>query len=308
MEQHDNGEIEYWRKNYQDLQKNFRDNILKSNIGWMKSYKDMTCIEFSKDVVLFRATNSSTGDDVVLKLIQPTNQSRMKQIKNEILVLRKLIHPNIVRLENVFDCTEDSQLEHFAIEISPYLESKRPSYASGVGYWLYNVLQTLKYVHKKRIIHMDAHKGNILSKNQGKEILLIDFGISINTKEIDIDRTGVQCYMAPEIWNDYPDCYQGKLTTAYDIWSVGLTAYEYILKLEKPLYHGKDEEELISIYKDLDDSVFGKNLKHLGRPMHTEVICNMLKKNPKERMSAEQLLELELFQDPSFDELREMYD
>jgi len=142
----------------------------------------------------------------------------------------------------------------------------------------------------------------------GNGVLLIDFGISITIEESEIDRTGVPCYMAPEIWNDYPSEYQSTLTPAYDIWSVGLTAYEYMLELKKPMYADKDEDDLVKMFRDYDDSIFEKNLHHLNRPEITAVVCHMLRKNPEDRLSAEQLLELDYFQNPTFEKLKEMYD
>lgn len=94
-----------------------------------------------------------------------------------------------------------------------------------VQYLIYEVLQALKYLHSRHIIHRDIKSDNVLLGNNG-EIKIGDFGYAAQlTKERRKrnSKVGTVCWMAPEIIRASED-----YTEKVDIWSLGIMILELV--------------------------------------------------------------------------------
>ena len=70
---------------------------------------------------------------------------------------------------------------------------------------IYNLLQSLKYMHTQKIIHRDLKLENILlrEKQNNIKIKLADFGLSTFTSNITLFKhCGTPGYIAPEVLMD----------------------------------------------------------------------------------------------------------
>ncbi|XP_034034082.1 striated muscle preferentially expressed protein kinase-like isoform X2 [Thalassophryne amazonica] len=84
------------------------------------------------------------------------------------------------------------------------------------------LLEGLRYLHQKQIIHLDIKPENILMLNPiSDRIRICDFGntIKFETSEVYYCKYGTPEYVAPEIINQTP------VSTATDIWPVGVITY-----------------------------------------------------------------------------------
>ena len=143
------------------------------------------------------------------------------------------------------------------------------------------ILEGLSTIHSRRIVHRDIKPGNIFIKND--QIKIGDFGLSIryskHLKQKNIE--GTPLYFAPEITEK--DCNE-----KVDIFAFGITLYEmcscFYTRQEK-----YDDIEKLKKYNEVNEKV-RKNF-----PEETELIKLMVKKDVKERPSAKEILESELF-------------
>jgi MAP/microtubule affinity-regulating kinase len=142
------------------------------------------------------------------------------------------------------------------------------------------VLEALHYLHSKYIAHRDIKLENIVIDAE-KRIKLVDFGFCVATRDAAPLTTycGTPSYMAPEIVAKKP--YQGWPT---DIWAAGVLCFT-LLSGHFPFRAATNQE----LYKRI--------LK--GKVSHEEAISHqarqflagMIVMDPKERLSAQELLE-----------------
>lgn len=84
------------------------------------------------------------------------------------------------------------------------------------------VLETLKYLHGRRIVHRDIKPGNMVVTDNG-EIKLLDFGMAWQAVSTDYDDAGGTAgYQAPEM------LLHGKVDPRADLYSLGICVYQII--------------------------------------------------------------------------------
>ena len=93
---------------------------------------------------------------------------------------------------------------------------------------LHQSLLALQYLHERGIVHRDIKPANILFQSREPvHIKLADFGLATDASILQT-HAGTYLYAAPEIWSG------SNYTSAVDIWSIGLVAYQYVYGLPKP--------------------------------------------------------------------------
>ena len=168
---------------------------------------------------------------------------KMKALRNEITILKKIDHPNVIKL---YDVIEDKKSIMLAMEYIPggslkdYLKRKSNKKISEVEARKYfgQIIDALRYLHWKQIYHRDLKLENILLDYK-KDIKIIDFGYSIICEPEDQLSIfwGTTPYMAPEIIKK--EKYWGHHV---DIWAVGVITYTMLMG-SLP-FNGKTEEDL----------------------------------------------------------------
>ncbi|CAG9331414.1 unnamed protein product [Blepharisma stoltei] len=161
---------------------------------------------------------------------------------NEITILRKLDHPNIIKLYRVYE--NDSQVSL----VLDYLEGgdlfsrimeKSKLNESSVAKLTQNLLNTLEYLNTYNIAHRDIKLENIMmvSKNDDSNFKLVDFGLAHEVNESMTQRCGSPGYVAPEILRGF------KYGAKVDTFSVGCVVY--ILLSGKMPFFGRDTKEVV---------------------------------------------------------------
>ena len=157
------------------------------------------------------------------------------------ILLKKLDHPNIIKLYEVY---QDEKNMHIVTEYCKKGDcidwiSKNEDFFTEkeVKLIIKSTLLAINYMHINGICHRDLKPDNILLSEE-KEVKIIDFGLSIS-KDNDIvvnKSVGTLNYIAPEVL-------KGDYDFKSDIWSLGVVTY-FLLSKKFP-FDGKNKIEII---------------------------------------------------------------
>jgi serine/threonine-protein kinase OSR1/STK39 len=168
-----------------------------------------------------------------------------------------------------------------------------------LAYILRETLKGLHYLHASGQIHRDIKCGNILLDAEGA-VRLADFGVSGWTLSRGQRRenvrtfVGTPCWMAPEVMEQV-DGYDHRA----DIWSIGITALELAKGTAPYAKYAPMRVLVLTIEEDPPGLKSYENDKQAsGAPfsrLFEEFYKKCLQKNPRLRLSAEELLKLKFF-------------
>ncbi|GMH14401.1 hypothetical protein Nepgr_016242 [Nepenthes gracilis] len=189
---------------------------------------------------VWRAINKQTGEVVAIKKMKKKYYSWQECINlREVKSLRKMNHPNIVKLKEVI---REHDILHFVFE---YMECNlyqlmkergKPFSEIEVRNWCFQVFQGLAYMHQRGYFHRDLKPENLLVT---KDIIKIaDFGLAreITSGPPYTEYVSTRWYRAPEILLQSPT-----YTSAVDMWAMGAIMAE--LFTLRPLFPGSSEAD-----------------------------------------------------------------
>ncbi|XP_016651322.1 PREDICTED: LEAF RUST 10 DISEASE-RESISTANCE LOCUS RECEPTOR-LIKE PROTEIN KINASE-like 1.4 isoform X1 [Prunus mume] len=180
--------------------------------------------------------NVRDGRAVAVKRLYENNCKRVEQFMNEIEILARLRHQNLVLL---YGCTSRHSRELLLVyeyipngTLAEHLHGERAK--PGALPWLTRMniaietASALSYLHASDIIHRDVKTTNILLDNNFC-VKVADFGLSrlfpTDVTHISTAPQGTPGYVDPE----YNQCYQ--LTSKSDVYSFGVVMIELISSL-----------------------------------------------------------------------------
>ena len=189
------------------------------------------------------ALHIASGRLVAIKIFAKKNlkNTRAKEkIMTEIETLSNFHHPFINQILDHFE-TETHifiVMEYVCGDLLGFIR-KRAKLSESVSKIIFKqLIEGLKYIHKKHYVHRDIKLDNILI-DLTNTIKICDFGVSKHfddKNEIMYDHCGTPAYIAPEIFE-----HTGYKGPACDIWSAGVTLY-YMLAGEQPFKAGSITE------------------------------------------------------------------
>ncbi|KAG4080293.1 hypothetical protein HA402_010785 [Bradysia odoriphaga] len=159
--------------------------------------------------------------------------SYLDRVYREIAVLKKLDHPNVVKLVEVLDDPlEDSLYLVFElVQLGEVLSIPTETPMSEERAWsvFRDVLLGLEYLHYQRIIHSDIKPGNLLLAECGR-VKIADLGVCNEFMGEDASMNngavaGTPAFRSPETLLTGQHSYSGK---AADIWALGATLYSLV--------------------------------------------------------------------------------
>lgn len=188
---------------------------------------------FGKTFDLSQLGTLPDGREVAVKRLYENNCKRVEQFINEIGILTRLHHRNLVLL---YGCTSRHSTELLLVyeyipngTIADHLHGNRAK--NGSLTWpirmniAIEIAGALSYLHANDIIHRDVKTNNILLDNNFC-VKVADFGLSrlfpIGVTHVSTAPQGTPGYVDPE----YHECYQ--LTDKSDVYSFGVVLIELI--------------------------------------------------------------------------------
>ncbi|KAI8063894.1 kinase-like domain-containing protein [Gongronella butleri] len=164
--------------------------------------------------------------DLEIRSNGPQQGARIHQLNEEIRLLARLDHTNIVQYLGHQVDEPDRRLLIFMEyvpggSVSRLLEDRGPLPLSVIKYFTRQILMGLTYIHGEHITHRDIKGANILVDNKGV-CKISDFGLSrLNHGSASMrSMHGTVYFMAPEAVNN------NGYTDKVDIWSLGCTVIE----------------------------------------------------------------------------------
>ena len=217
------------------------------------------------------------------------DQKLVGQMNREIEIMYLLNHPHCLRLKNHFEDDENFYLVMpLAAKGQLYriLRKARKFDERTTAQILRETISALQYLHSfdPPIIHRDLKPENLLLNENGR-IYLADFGWSNFKNDGDIRKTfcGTPEYIAPEMLKKEGHDHR------IDIWSIGVLMFELLAGYSP--FSAKSNQDLyqnirkLKIHWPADMPPLAKNL-----------ISKILKLDPKERLSLDEILKHKWFQ------------
>eukprot|EP01080_Neovahlkampfia_damariscottae_P004704 gene4704-8288_t len=202
-------------------------------------------------------------------------------------------------------------------------KNPQPLDDGGVKYFLYQLLRGVKYVHSANVLHRDIKPSNILL-NKEMDVKICDFGLS---RGVDMDDptmstqyVATRWYRAPELIMMWEKC-----SKEIDVWSIGCVFFELLQDIpRRPVFPGKNylnqldlileftgtpkEEDILACDKakfylkklplKLKKQITSHpSIPKNANPIALDLLEKMLQWNPKKRITIEEAMKHEYFQD-----------
>jgi protein kinase len=209
----------------------------------MKRFEELDVLGNGGFGTVTKCRDRETGELVAIKKMKQRYASfdeclQLKEVKS----LRKIKHPNVVKLLQVFRENEylylvfelmGKSLYHTSSEHGPYSEAEAMAIMT-------QILTGLAYIHRQGFFHRDLKPDNLLWNDDTLKIA--DFGLAreIRSRPPFTEYCGTRWYRAPEVILR-SDFYNSPV----DIWAAGAIMAE--LFAGKPLFQGTSEND--QIYK-----------------------------------------------------------
>uniref|UniRef100_A0A8B9KZ74 Calcium/calmodulin dependent protein kinase IG n=1 Tax=Astyanax mexicanus TaxID=7994 RepID=A0A8B9KZ74_ASTMX len=235
---------------------------------------------------VFMVKERKTGKLFAMKCVKKKNK-RDINLENEIAVLRRIKHENVVGLEDFYESRSHYYLVMQLVSGGELFDRilDRGMYSEmDASLVIRQVLEAVSYLHINGIVHRDLKPENLLyySQDENSKIMISDFGLSkMEDNGIMSTACGTPGYVAPEVLAQKP------YSKAVDCWSIGVITY--ILLCGYPPFYEETETRLFSKIMKAQyefDSPFWDDISESAK----DFIRNMMQKNPKLRLTTDQAL------------------
>ncbi len=242
--------------------------------------------------VVWEVEHKETGLARAMKKIVKNSKSKKdseKDILNEIDILKRMDHPNIVKIFEFYNTDEgyyliteycsEGELFQEIIDHAPF-----PEYIA--AQLMYQIFSAVNYCHNINIIHRDLKPENILiERKEGKKynIKIIDFGTAKIYEKNKSEKKiiGSSYYIAPEVLTE-------NYNQMSDLWSCGVILY--ILLSGKPPFSAKSDSLILEKIKIGKYNMQIQQFENVSSEVK-DLITNLLQKNPSKRYPASKVLQ-----------------
>jgi serine/threonine protein kinase len=230
-------------------------------------------------------TSESVPEDKLVA-IKKMNLEQLRAhdfLENEIDIMKRLNHPNILNMIDVIEQKNSSGEKVLYIilefcgggDLKKMVRHRRMKEKYAIVYFK-QIADGLQYLRDKNIIHRDLKPHNVLITSDRKTLKIADFGFAkmIGSDTLAETMCGSPLYMAPEILLKKP------YTSKADLWSVGVMLYE-VLCAKHPFKSVESIVDLVhKVEKDEIQFPSSANISQLG----IDLLKRLLKKDPHQRI------------------------
>ncbi|XP_056131124.1 calcium/calmodulin-dependent protein kinase type 1D-like [Lampris incognitus] len=235
---------------------------------------------------VFMVREKTTGNLYALKCLKKKHLSH-SNLENEINVLRRIKHENVVGLEDFYESRTHYYLVMQLVsggELFDRILDRGVYTEKDASVVIRQVLQAVDYLHENSVVHRDLKPENLLyySADEKAKIMVSDFGLSkMSDHGVMSTACGTPGYVAPEVLAQKP------YSKAVDCWSIGVITY--ILLCGYPPFFEENETRLFSKIMRAEytfHSPFWDDISDSAK----DFIKNMMEKDPKKRFTTENAL------------------
>lgn len=240
-----------------------------------------------------KCLRKSDGQLFAMKIIKKSgykNEEELKLLQNEINTMRRLHHPHIIQLHDVFESPSK------VILIIDYCDGgglfdaiiEKGAFAEKSAKTIFRKLcLALKYLHSQCIVHRDIKIEDLLFKTRldVSSITLTDFGLCDSCANGPLFKpVGTPNYVAPEILQ------KQEYDTQVDMWTIGVILY-IILAGFQPFHDENNdtfklyEKIRVADYESMDAPEW-KGISDEAK----DCVRSLLQTDPKKRMTADDAL------------------
>jgi [calcium/calmodulin-dependent protein kinase] kinase len=210
-------------------------------------------------------------------------------IKEEIAIMKKLSHNNLVSLYEVLDDPDEDSL-YMVLEMCKkgvvmkvgLDERAEPYQEEACRCWFRDMILGIEYLHAQGVVHRDIKPDNCLI-TKDDVLKIVDFGVSeMFEKASDMataKSAGSPAFMPPELCVAKHGQVSGR---AADIWSMGITLY--------CLRYGHipfEQHGVLELYESIrNDDLHLENEQDAN---FTDLIHRLLEKDPEKRITMDEI-------------------
>ena len=258
----------------------------------IKQYIKVKLLGESKEITSYEVINLQSKKSFAIKIFPKStlynSAKRKSQLKLEIKIQSQLSHPNVIKLHNYF---EDSENFYLLFELcsnrhlKDLLRRRKRLTEIEAQCYLSQLLSGLSYLHSKKILHRDLRLEHLFLSDK-LELKLGDFSHSARI-EFEGERKSSICgaadFMAPEI-------FEGSHSYEADIWSLGVILYSMLIG--KPPFHS---EKSHTITRKVKAGQYAFPESPIISEASKELISRLLVVDYKKRPTIEEILDSEFF-------------
>ncbi|XWS67130.1 hypothetical protein CRYUN_Cryun05aG0260400 [Craigia yunnanensis] len=245
--------------------------------------------------IVWHARHRVHGTEVAIKEIVTGRLNRKLQdsLMSEIFILKRINHPNIIRLHDIIEVPGKI---HLVLEyckggdLSMYITLHGSVPEATANHFMQQLAAGLQVLRDNNLIHRDLKPQNLLlSTNDSNAVLKIaDFGFARSLQPRGLAETlcGSPLYMAPEIMQ------LQKYDAKADLWSVGAILFQLVTG--KTPFTGNNQIQLLQNIMKSSELHFPVENNYLTADCK-DLCQKLLRRNPVERLTFE-----EFFNHPFF--------